>query len=143
MDSPTRYDLALANVSFAYQKATVLDNVSFKIEHHDFATIVGPNGGGKTTMLKLFLGLIQPEQGSIEILGRSPRKSRKSIGYMPQYMNFDMSFPITVLDLVLMGRLGNGFPGKYSPKDREIARHALEEVLLADLAQKQIGRAHV
>ena len=134
-----QYDIALSNVAFAYHRERILEEVTFTVEHLDFATIVGPNGSGKTTLLKLFLGLLRPTKGTIRILGKSPGKSRFSVGYMPQHTGFDMDFPMTVCELVLMGRLGNSPFGRYSKMDREIAHNALEEVGLADLAEKRIG----
>ena len=122
----------LRDVSFSYNRNLVLDNICLSVEQGDFATIVGPNGGGKTTLLKLFLGLLKPDKGSVEILGQSPEKSRLKVGYMPQYSNLDMQFPVNVMDVVLMGRLGNSFWGRYSKKDRIEAEKALEEVNLKD-----------
>ncbi len=135
----SRFDLVLSDVSFSYAKEPVLENVTFKIERLDFATVVGPNGSGKTTLLKLLAGLEHPASGTIRVLGQSPRRSRLSIGYMPQFAKIDMDFPVTVLDFVLMGRLGDSLFGWYSKRDREFARKALQEVALEGLAQKQVG----
>lgn len=134
------YDLILDDVYFAYQKSLVLENVNFKIEHLDFATVVGPNGSGKTTLLKLFLGILKPTSGNVKIMGKTPQNARLDLGYMPQYMAYDGDFPITVFDLVIMGRLGNSFFGKYSKYDKELTRSILEEVKLSDLANKQFSQ---
>ncbi len=130
MDSA--YAAVLENVSFAYRTRPVLEGVNLKIRHGEFATIVGPNGGGKTTLLKLLLGLLKPDSGTIEILGQPPEKSRLQVGYMPQYSHLDMQFPVTVMDVVLMGRLGNSLFGRYSKKDHALAVDALNEVKLVD-----------
>ncbi|MBI9090609.1 MAG: metal ABC transporter ATP-binding protein [Desulfobacterium sp.] len=120
--------IVLKDVSFSYNRGFVLDNVSLSVKKKDFATVVGPNGGGKTTLLKLLLGLLKPDSGSIEILGQSPEQSRLRVGYMPQHTQLDMQFPVTVMDVALMGRLGSNFWGRYSKQDRIEAEKALEEV---------------
>ena len=136
----SHFDLALSNVTFAYHKEPILEDVTFTIARLDFATVVGPNGSGKTTLLKLLVGLECPTEGTIQVLGKSPQKSRLSVGYMPQFTSFDMDFPITVLEFVLMGRLRNSLFSRYSNKDRKIAYSVLEEVALVELAQRQVGR---
>jgi len=132
----------LESVWFAYDSAPVLEDVSLCVEQLDFLSIIGPNGGGKTTLLKLLLGLIKPNQGNIQVLGASPEHSRYQVGYVPQYnTNIDPRFPFTVWDIVLMGRLGrNPLGKKYSVKDQEIAAGALEQVNLYELRNRQIGK---
>ncbi|MFH1155086.1 MAG: metal ABC transporter ATP-binding protein [Pseudomonadota bacterium] len=125
----------LTNVSFAYRKGPVLDKVTLSISHGEFATIVGPNGGGKTTLLKLLLGLLKPDTGTIRVLGQTPEKSRLKVGYMPQYSHLDMLFPVSVMDVVLMGRLGNSLFGRYSRDDRKRAAAALDEVRLSEFSR--------
>ncbi|MDQ1277933.1 MAG: zinc transport system ATP-binding protein, partial [Thermodesulfobacteriota bacterium] len=121
--------VSFQNVSFSYGGAPVLDDVNFSIQERSFISIVGPNAGGKTTLLKLMLGLLKPSRGTIEIFGRLPEKARPRIGYMPQYVQFDPTFPVTVLDVVLMGRLGNGVHfGPYGKADRAIAIEALHKL---------------
>ncbi len=105
----------------------------------DFATIVGPNGGGKTTLLKLLLGLLKPDSGRIELLGRAPEKSRLNIGYMPQYVKLDMQFPVSVMDVVLMGRLSSQLWGRYSRQDRKAAEDALNEVRISDYKSRNFS----
>jgi len=121
-------------VSFAYEQAPVLHDVTFEFFAHESVCIVGPNGGGKTTLIKLILGLHQPRSGSIRVLGRSPAASSSRIGYMPQTTHFDQSFPITVLDIVLMGRLGRGHRPFFTRADRQAAMGALEETGMPDFA---------
>ena len=128
----TDYDIVLKNVSFSYNKNSVLEDVNINVTHGEFATIIGPNGGGKTTLLKLLLGLLKPDRGKILVLGETPIKSKTKIGYMPQYMHLDMQFPVTVMDVVLMGRLGGSIFGRYSKQDRKLAKQALDEVKMAD-----------
>ena len=120
-------------LSFAYERINVLEDVSFSIEPGDFATVIGPNGGGKTTLLKLLLGILQPTQGSIHIFGRSPNEMCATIGYVPQYYHFDPHFPITVREVVCMGRLDRlSLFGSYRRSDKEVVDAALENVGLLD-----------
>ncbi len=121
-------------VDFAYDRNRVLENVNLSIPAGDFVAIVGPNGGGKTTMLKLMLGLLRPNRGTVSLLGRSPDQSRTDVGYTPQYLQVDMQFPISVLDVVLMGRMKRGGRWWHSKADRLAARDALETMRLADKA---------
>ena len=129
----------MKNVNFTYDRKPVLEDVNLKIRHGEFASIIGPNGSGKTTLLKLILGLIKPDTGEIYVLGNRPEKSRLKLGYMPQHTNLDMQFPVNVLEVVLMGRLGYSLGGKYSRKDHKAAMKALSEVKLNDLAERQFS----
>ena len=129
----THLDIEINNLSFFYDTVPVLENVNLKVEHGEFATIVGPNGGGKTTLLKLMLGVLKPAQGTITVLGGRPEKTRLKVGYMPQYADLDPQFPVTVMDVVLLGRLGRRFGGRYSKKDKQMAWEALEEVQLESM----------
>jgi zinc transport system ATP-binding protein len=124
--------VALRGVWFAYNGAPVLEDVSFSVRRGESICMVGPNGGGKTTILKLILGLIAPASGEVRVLGMPPRAARSRIGYMPQHLGFDPQFPMTVMDIVLMGRLGRGglggLLGWYDRRDRRAALEALEAV---------------
>jgi len=133
--------IRLDDVWVKYGDLTVLEEINLSVENLDFLGIIGPNGGGKTTLLKVILGLIKPSQGKVTVLGDSPEKSRKFIGYVPQISQFDREFPVTVLDVVLMGRLGRkGLLRKYGEEDRRIAYEALESVEMLELKDKQIGK---
>lgn len=124
-----------SHVSFSYDGIPVLEDVHFTIQERSFISIVGPNAGGKTTLLKLMLGLLRPSQGTLEVLGMPPEKARTRIGYMPQQVQLDLQFPVSVLDVVLMGRLGpGGRIGPYSRTDRAIALDALRKLEMQDLA---------
>lgn len=125
----------VSHVSFSYDGTPVLEDVHFTIPERSFISIVGPNAGGKTTLLKLMLGLLRPSRGTIEILGMPPAKARTRIGYMPQHVQLDLQFPVTVLDVALMGRLGRRLPiGPYSRADRAGALEALRKLEMQDLA---------
>jgi len=118
----------IKNASFIYHQEEILKDVNLTVPQGDFATIVGPNGGGKTTLLKLLLGLLKPSTGTIKIFNEAPVKSRSKIGYMPQHSDLDMQFPVTVMDVALMGRLSKCRWGRYSKQDKEAAATALGEV---------------
>ena len=128
--------ITFRNVTFSYGGPAVIENASFEIGENDSICVVGPNGGGKTTLLRLILGLERPQGGSIEVFGEPPRAARRRIGYMPQYLNFDPKFPISVLDVALMGRLSSGALGPYRAADRKAAMDALAEVGLDDCARR-------
>ena len=126
--------IRIRDLDFAYNGTPILEGVTLEIMARDSLCIVGPNGGGKTTLLKLILGLLKPNRGEIEVLGQTPETSRLRIGYVPQYARYDPQFPVTVLDVVLMGRLDRIFCGAYAKADHEAAQAALTEMGLADLA---------
>jgi zinc transport system ATP-binding protein len=129
--------IEVKGVTFSYGGPVVLDDVSLCLLQRDFASLVGPNGGGKSTLLKIILGLLKPARGSVRVLGRTPGEFRRRIGYIPQKAQFDPQFPVSVFEVVLMGRLGWGHPiGFYSKTDREHSERALEEVGLADLRHR-------
>lgn len=122
------------SVSFAFNGTSVLEEVSLEIREREFVSMVGPNGGGKTTLLRLILGLLHPAQGEVRVFGRAPERVRERIGYTPQHAMYDPRFPVTVIDVVMMGRLAGHVGGAYSRKDRGAAVHALEEMQLEHLA---------
>ncbi len=98
--------ISLRDVTFSYGGEPVLENVTFSIGDREAVCVVGPNGGGKTTLVKLILGLLTPARGEIQVFGQPPRRARLRIGYMPQHVHHDPQFPVTAMDIVLMGRLG-------------------------------------
>lgn len=123
-------------VRFGYSRQLVLEDVTFSISSGESLCMIGPNGGGKSTLLKLLLGLLEPEKGSLRLLGKSPEKSRTEVGYVPQAMRFDPLFPITAFDIVLMGRLERLRWGRFGRSCREAAENALGEVGLLDLIHR-------
>jgi len=125
--------IALDDVTFAYDGAQVLEGVTLRIHEREFISVVGPNGGGKTTLLKLMLGLLRPAKGEVRIFGAPPRQVRGRIGYTPQHALYDPQFPVTVMDVVLMGRLEHHWGGRYSAHDKQAAARALEEVELESM----------
>jgi zinc transport system ATP-binding protein len=131
----------LENIWAQYNGEPVLEDINLSIGQEDFLGVIGPNGGGKTTLLKIILGLISPSHGKVSVLGKSPQKSRTSIGYVPQTTTFDRNFPINIRDVVLMGRYSStGLFKHYQKSDNEAAQKALETVNIANLKNRQIGK---
>lgn len=122
----------IQNLGFAYNGESVLQNVSLTVKQGDFLAVVGPNGGGKTTLLKLLLGLLQPTAGSIDILGGSPGQTPHRIAYVPQHTSLRPGFPVTVEEAVLMG-MNRKTRSRFGHRreDRERAVAALDRVGLA------------
>ncbi len=121
--------IEVRDLSFSYDGRRVLEDVSFAIPRLDFTGIVGPNGGGKTTLLKLLLGLLRPDRGSVRVFGLPPVEAAERVGYVPQSFQYDARLPVTVADVVLMGHLGHTHPFTTSLADsREEVRQALEAV---------------
>ena len=127
------------HVSLSLGGEIVLDDVSLRVEADDYLALLGPNGGGKSTLLKLILGLLRPDRGAIRVFGESPRRARGQVGYVPQHVRFDLDFPIRVRDVVLMGRLAAHRWGRFGSADRRAALEALERVEMQDLADRAIG----
>jgi len=125
--------ISIDHVTFSYDGVPALENVQLSVAKNEFVWIVGPNGGGKTTLLKLVLGLLTPNAGRVQVFGRPPQDVRSRIGYMPQQTSLDPSFPISVNDVVLMGRLNDiGRPRRYNAADRLAVDKALRQVGLYD-----------
>lgn len=128
------------NLSFAYEDTLILKNISFAVEPGESVGIIGPNGGGKTTLLKLIMGFLKPTSGKISLFGQSPSKVLHEIGYVPQAMRFDKQFPISVFELVLSGRLSRlPWYGVYSKNDYEIVKGILEQLNLTPFQNSAFG----
>ncbi len=132
--------IELDNIHVKLGETQVLKEVTVSIEKGEFLGIIGPNGGGKTTLLKVILGIIEPDEGEVKIFGKPPNENGGLIGYVPQYSNFDLQFPMTVKDVVMMGRVGKlGWNPFYSKEDEKIAQKSLEEVDMLNQQNKQIS----
>lgn len=133
--------ISVKDLSFGYTPhEPVLKHVSFEVQKGEFVGLIGPNGGGKTTLLKLLIGFLRPWKGSISIFGKAATNYPNGIGYVPQALHCDKEFPISVMDLVLGGRLSKlPWWGKFSKQDREVAMSALEQVKLTDFCNRPFG----
>lgn len=139
-EPPKKPVIAIRDLGFSYGESPVLEGVDLEILDGEFVGLVGPNAGGKSTLLRLMLGLLEPQQGSIQVLGQAPRQAVRRVGYVPQFPTFPRDFPISVEQVVLTGRLGFGpMLGWYRSSDRTAARQALAEVEALDLVRRRIG----
>lgn len=140
--SPPKTILSLSSVCFSYGNVEAIKNVTFKIERGDYVGIIGPNGGGKSTLIKLMLGLLKPQKGFVELFGTSVKQFKDwgRIGYVPQKTYFDLNFPVTVYEVVAMGRYGKmgllRFPKK---EDRQKVLKALKYVGMESFKERQIS----
>ncbi|MFN8389981.1 MAG: ABC transporter ATP-binding protein [Bdellovibrionota bacterium] len=133
--------IEITNLSLSSRGQTILEDINLSLPPGSFLGLIGPNGAGKTVLLKVILGLIQPTSGEVRIFGKPPAEAHREISYVPQYAHFDATFPISVIDVVLMGRLGRTrYFRRYSDADREKAYASLEKMDLTPLAEKQVGR---
>jgi len=139
----TKNIVEVRNVSFKYGQEQVLKDISLSIHKGDYLGVVGSNGAGKTTFLKIVLGLLTPGRGSVKLFGKniSEFKDWYKIGYVPQKAtNFDQNFPATVKDVVLMARFAQKKPFQYTDKkDNEIAEFSLKQVDMLDFKDRMIG----
>jgi zinc transport system ATP-binding protein len=125
--------IEIDTLSFSYEKDLILEKISLKIVSGEFLSIFGPNGGGKTTFLKLIMGFLKPTKGEVRV-------HSKEIGYVPQVARFDKEFPISVLEIVLMGFLSKStWWGKYPAKAKEKAYEAIAKVGLKGREQQAFG----
>ena len=130
----------LQDIWVNYGDVTVLEAVDLIVQDKDFLGIIGPNGGGKSTLLKVILGLITPDKGIVKLLGDNPVKTRKHVGYVPQYASFNLNFPISVWEVVLMGRMNTvGSLRRYGKKDHDAAQEALKKVKMLEYKDRQIS----
>ena len=134
--------LEITNLNVYFGEDCALEDISLNVEEKEFLGIIGPNGGGKTTLLKAILGLVQPRSGTIRIFGETGDAARRNIGYVPQFSRFDRRFPISVEEVVLMGRMTGRNPWlvRYDSRDRRMVDELLGRLDIADLKTKQIGQ---
>ena len=125
----------ISNLYYKYHKTDVLENINLSIKDDDFLAIIGPNGGGKSTLLKLILGLLTPVTGKIE-----KKLKNSTIGYVPQNTNLNIDFPITALEIVLMGHIvSKKRIFGYSKEDIACAMESLKKVSMEKFANSKIG----
>jgi zinc transport system ATP-binding protein len=133
--------IELLDVTACYTgKLPAIENINLSVEEKDFMAVIGPNGGGKTTLLKVILGLLIPFTGIVRVFGKPPPDTRQKIGYVPQFVPV-RSFPVTVTDVVLMGRLGStGLFRRYTGSDRLKAVEKLEQLGVSSLANRRMDQ---
>jgi len=144
--------IRLEEVSAGYEGDPVLENVNLRVNAQDYVALIGPNGGGKTTIIRVILGLLKPFSGQVEVMGLPPKEGRAFIGYVPQSQLNDQAFPINVWDVVGMGRLRSGW---WNQSYTEIDKQAISESLrrtgvyefrnkgIADLSGGQRQRVYI
>lgn len=132
--------IEVADLWFSYNGQPVLTDVHLSVQPGDFMAVIGPNGGGKTTLIKLILGLLAPDRGVVRVFGQAPRASAARMGYVPQDVHMNVTFPVNVLDVVLMGRTRSGRRWlRYNAEDRTAAKTALERVEMWEYRNRRIG----
>ncbi|MDR1924256.1 MAG: ABC transporter ATP-binding protein [Planctomycetaceae bacterium] len=143
----SEFVVSFNSVKFSYSEPVVLQDVTFFVRRGDFVSVVGPNGGGKTTLLKLMLGMLEPDSGEVKLFGCPPSNNITRVGYTPQFMSVDTNFPISVLDVVLMGRVGQKnfwadiFSAyRYTKNDKIAAMDALRKLQLDNVINVPFGK---
>jgi manganese/iron transport system ATP-binding protein len=140
MPEPRQPVLVIRHAAVAYGRVPVLENIDGEVLAGQSVALIGPNGAGKTTLIRAVLGLVPVVRGTIEVLGRPPAAARRQVAYVPQADNLDAEFPVSVEQVVLMGRYRRiGWLRRPGRADREAARQALAEVGLADRAGARFG----
>jgi zinc transport system ATP-binding protein len=136
MDSPV---IEVRDLWFSFNGEAVLKEVNLTVNSGCFLAVIGPNGGGKTTLLKLMLGLLEPDRGTVRVLGVTPREASPRIGYVPQDIGVNSTFPISVFDVALMGRMrGGGGWWSFSKEDRIVAQKALERMEMWEYSTRRM-----
>lgn len=132
--------ISLRKIWAGYDLDTVLEDVSFDLFPRDYVGLIGPNGGGKTTLIKVILGLVPPRSGSVQVMGTDAAEGRKYIGYVPQLQISDKAFPINVWDVVSMGRIKPGFASlRLNAEDRQRVEEALRQTGMLALSKRSIN----
>lgn len=132
--------LEIHDLTVAYHKKPVLWGIDLEVPKGSLVGIVGPNGAGKSTLIKAVMGVLPVSSGWVKIFGEPYKKNLIRVGYVPQRESVDWDFPVTVMDVVLMGRYGHlGLLKRPTKRDREIARECLEKVKMLPFANRQIA----
>lgn len=130
----------IENLFFSYNsKDWALQDINITIKRNQFMGIIGPNGGGKTTFLKLILGILKPHEGSIRLFGQPHKIGRKKVGYFPQIKAIDQDFPITVYEVILGARLQDKLINFYSSQDHEIVEDVMKTLDIAELRDRKLN----
>ncbi len=132
--------ISIRHLWAGYENEVVLEDVNLSVKALDFIGLIGPNGGGKTTLLKVLLGLLPPTRGEVRIMGQSIQQGRRHLGYVPQLLEFDRDFPISVWDVVQMGRLGRRrLLQRYTEEDQAVVEQMLRRVDMLPLRDRALG----
>ncbi len=136
------YAIQLSDVSVYKEKTCILNNINLNISEGQFLGIIGPNGGGKTTLLKVILGLIKPQEGYVKVFNKKMDTNDRLIGYVPQFLSFDKNFPINVHDVILMGRLkvGKSLFHKYKEHDFKAVNKIMKRLNIYKYKHRQISQ---
>ena len=136
----SREVISIRHLWAGYDSEPVLEDINLSVRDLDFIGLISPNGGGKTTLFKVLLGLLPPVRGEVRVMGQSVEEGRRHIGYVPQSVEFDRDFPISVWEATRMGRLGHRrLLQRYTAEDDEIVAQALRSVDMLDLRDHPIG----
>ncbi|MBC8244699.1 MAG: metal ABC transporter ATP-binding protein [Verrucomicrobia bacterium] len=134
------FPLEIHDLTAGYHKKPVLWGIDLQVPKGKLVGIVGPNGAGKSTLIKAIMGLVPPSSGWVKIFGKPYNENRRRVGYVPQRESVDWDFPVTVMDVVMMGRYGHvGWFKRPNKADREIARDCLDKVKMLPFAKRQIS----
>jgi manganese/zinc/iron transport system ATP- binding protein len=132
--------LEIHDLTAGYHKKPVLWGIDLQVPQGKLVGIVGPNGAGKSTLIKAIMGMVPPSSGWVKIFGEPYEENRRQVGYVPQRESVDWDFPVTVMDVVMMGRYGHvGWFKRPKKADREIARDCLDKVKMLPFAKRQIS----
>lgn len=132
--------IRIRDLAFSYDQGPVLSDIELEIHRGDFIAVIGPNGGGKTTLMRLILGLLTPQQGEITVFGQAPGNQPARIGYVPQHSNLASGFPATVEEVVLMGLAQGKRRGfRYTAEERELANAAMHRAGVQDLKMRRLN----
>jgi zinc transport system ATP-binding protein len=129
----------IENLFFSYNsKDWALQDINITIKRNEFIGIIGPNGGGKTTFVKLLLGILKPNEGKIKLFGLSNKEGRKKIGYFPQIKGIDQDFPITVYEVILGARLKDKLINFYTSEDHEVVEEVMKTLDITELRDRKL-----
>ncbi len=132
--------IELKNICLAYEQGTVLEDINLHIHPHDFTGIIGSNGSGKTSLLKIILGLLQPTSGSVKYYQDGAPVSKIRMGYLPQYNQIDRKFPISVYEVILSGlNREKSLFSRFTPAHHEMVQHTIHEMGLEGMEKREIG----
>ncbi len=136
----TKPAIHIENLTVNYGQTPAIADVCLDVAEGEYLGIIGPNGGGKSTLLKAILGLVPVASGAVSVFGRHPGDTRGAVGYVPQFADLDKHFPITVEEVALTGRLPRGLSPffSYSKQDKDIVRRLLQKVGIETLAPRRI-----